>query len=208
MAGKGHQQQAKKISSRYNSSSYCSFLFLFLLSVASLFLIFSFFRASSKSAISLPDHGSLEVSETERSIPCDFSDGVWIHDPKRTARYDDTCKEIFKGWSCISNNKLNARNITKWRWKPKQCDLPTFDPVLFLERYRHTKIGFVGDSLNRNMFVSFVCTLKGVTGHVKKWRPAGADRGFTFLQYNLTIAYHRTNLLARYGGLLVLRMVP
>lgn len=59
--------------------------------------------------------------------------------------------------------------------------------------------GFVGDSLNRNMFVSLFCTLKGVSGAVKKWRPAGADRGFTFLEYNLTIAYHRTNLLARYG---------
>ncbi|KAK9166069.1 hypothetical protein Scep_001260 [Stephania cephalantha] len=59
--------------------------------------------------------------------------------------------------------------------------------------------GFVGDSLNRNMFVSLVCALKKASADVKKWRPAGADRGFTFLQYNLTVAYHRTNLLARYG---------
>ncbi|KAF7843072.1 protein trichome birefringence-like 13 [Senna tora] len=49
------------------------------------------------------------------------------------------------------------------------------------------------------MFVSLFCTLKSVSNEVKKWRPVGADRGFTFLQYNLTIAYHRTNLLARYG---------
>lgn len=49
------------------------------------------------------------------------------------------------------------------------------------------------------MFVSLFCTLKRVPGDVKKWRPVGADRGFTFLQYNLTISYHRTNLLARYG---------
>ncbi|GAA0153422.1 hypothetical protein LIER_11665 [Lithospermum erythrorhizon] len=59
--------------------------------------------------------------------------------------------------------------------------------------------GFIGDSLNRNMFVSLFCTLKSVNKNVKKWRPAGADRGFTFLDYNLTIAYHRTNLLVRYG---------
>ncbi|CAK9167883.1 unnamed protein product [Ilex paraguariensis] len=59
--------------------------------------------------------------------------------------------------------------------------------------------GFVGDSLNRNMFVALFCNLKQVPGEVRKWRPAGADRGFTFLQYNLTIAYHRTNLLACYG---------
>ncbi|KAL5658970.1 hypothetical protein ACJX0J_032133, partial [Zea mays] len=58
---------------------------------------------------------------------------------------------------------------------------------------------FVGDSLNRNMFASLVCMLRGVNGEVRKWRPAGADRGFTFLRYNLTVAYHRTNLLVRYG---------
>ncbi|XP_020095167.1 protein trichome birefringence-like 13 [Ananas comosus] len=49
------------------------------------------------------------------------------------------------------------------------------------------------------MFVSLVCMLTGASGEVKKWRPAGADRGFTFLRYNLTVAYHRTNLLVRYG---------
>ncbi|PHU10348.1 Protein trichome birefringence-like 13 [Capsicum chinense] len=66
------------------------------------------------------------------------------------------------------------------------------------ESLEELSAGFVGDSLNRNMFVSLFCTLKRVSGDVKKWRPAGADRGFTFLKYNLTISYHRTNLLARY----------
>ncbi|XP_057815610.2 protein trichome birefringence-like 13 isoform X2 [Cryptomeria japonica] len=59
--------------------------------------------------------------------------------------------------------------------------------------------GFVGDSLNRNMFVSLVCMLKEASNDARKWRPAHADRGYTFLQYNVTLAYHRTNLLARYG---------
>lgn len=131
---------------------------------------------------------------------CNFSDGKWIYDPAaKAARYDWTCKEIFKGWNCIAGKKSNALDILKWRWKPNACDLPMFDPLHFLERYRDSSIGFIGDSLNRNMFVSLFCTLKGVSGEVRKWRPVGADRGFTFLQYNLTIAYHRTNLLARYG---------
>ncbi|KAF6148263.1 hypothetical protein GIB67_012038 [Kingdonia uniflora] len=69
----------------------------------------------------------------------------------------------------------------------------------FLPWFRNTNIGFVGNSLNRNMFASLVCTLKQVSKEVKKWRPAGADHGFTFLHYNLTVAYHRTNLLAYYG---------
>ncbi|PPS03694.1 hypothetical protein GOBAR_AA16983 [Gossypium barbadense] len=113
---------------------------------------------------------------------CDYSDGSWVYDPNAGFdRYDSSCKEIFKGWNCILNNKSNGRDIIKWRWKPRNCDLPPFDPLQFLHTYRDTNIG-TSPSL---------C--------LKKWRPAGADRGFTFLHYNLTIAYHRTNLLARYG---------
>lgn len=70
---------------------------------------------------------------------------------------------------------------------------------LLLSLFMFNSAGFVGDSLNRNMFVSLFCSLKRVPGEVRKWRPFGADRGFTFLEYNLTIAYHRTNLLVRHG---------
>ncbi|WJZ84186.1 hypothetical protein VitviT2T_003801 [Vitis vinifera] len=96
---------------------------------------------------------------------------MWIYDPGvRSAPYDH--KEIFKGWNCIASNKSNGLDIIKWRWKPKGCDLPRFDPVRFLERFRNTNDGFVGDSLNRNMFVSLFCTLKRVSSEVRKWRPA------------------------------------
>ncbi|XP_057416709.1 protein trichome birefringence-like 13 isoform X1 [Lotus japonicus] len=171
------------------------FPLLSLLCFSSIFLLLSQFTTTTTPSSSHPlrtfqiNHGS-----------CDFSHGTWIHDASRIPRYDNTCKEIFKGWNCISGNKSNAGELAKWRWKPNGCDLPQFDPVGFLQSHTHISIGFVGDSLNRNMFVSLFCTLKSVSDvQVKKWRPAGADRGFTFLPYNLTIAYHRTNLLARYG---------
>uniref|UniRef100_A0A453BFU2 Uncharacterized protein n=1 Tax=Aegilops tauschii subsp. strangulata TaxID=200361 RepID=A0A453BFU2_AEGTS len=134
---------------------------------------------------------------------CDYAAGGWVPDSSAEShlRYDHTCKEIFKGWNCIANGKRNGCALLRWRWKPAGCELlPRLDPLRFLERHRNTNIGFVGDSLNRNMFVSLICMLRGVNGEVRKWRPAGADRGFTFLRYNLTLAYHRTNLLVRYGS--------
>lgn len=172
---------------------WCSTTFFFL--ILFLLLIFSVFRESGI-------FGRVSLIDYNYSSSCDYSDGMWVHDPTIRFRYDQTCKEIFKGWNCISSNKSNARDLLLWRWKPKSCHLPHLDPLHFLNRFRHKSIGFVGDSLNRNMFVSLVCTLKRASSEVRKWRPVGADRGFTFLQYNLTIAYHRTNLLARYGGLL------
>ncbi|KAL5162711.1 Protein trichome birefringence-like 13 [Glycine soja] len=172
---------------------------LSILCFISIFFLLSQFKSTSTSHHSLPTF-QIEKHEYHRGS-CDYSDGTWIHDPSRTPRYDNTCKEIFKGWNCLSAHKSNAPHLSTWRWQPRLCDLPQFDPAEFLRTHTHTNIGFVGDSLNRNMFVSLFCSLKSVSdGQIKKWRPAGADRGFTFLAYNLTIAYHRTNLLARFGS--------
>ncbi|KAK7252237.1 hypothetical protein RIF29_36051 [Crotalaria pallida] len=181
------------------------FPLLSLLFFSSIFFLLSQFSNTSTSTTTSSTSNSLRTFHHHHHHPhpsCDYSIGQWIRHQHHstTPRYDHTCKEIFKGWNCISGNKSNARDLATWRWKPDGCDLPQFDPIGFLHSYRHTSIGFVGDSLNRNMFVSLFCILKSAyNGQVKKWRPAGADRGFTFLDYNLTIAYHRTNLLARYG---------
>lgn len=75
---------------------------------------------------------------------CDYSDGSWIYDPDAgSQRYDGSCKEIFKGWNCVLNNKSNALEITKWRWKPNGCHLPPLDPLKFLQTYRDISIGLM-----------------------------------------------------------------
>ncbi|KAL5988317.1 Protein trichome birefringence-like 13 [Asimina triloba] len=184
-------------------SSYTTLLSLSLIVFAS-FLLFYL----SSSADAPPDsiysnlHQSGPTFNEGRKVgsaSCDYLDGIWVRDPTVRMRYDHTCKEIFKGWNCIASNKSNARDLIEWRWQPKECDLPPLDAVRFLQLFRDRNIGFIGDSLNRNMFVALVCALKRASGEVRKWRPVGADRGFTFLQYNLTVSYHRTNLLVRYG---------
>ncbi|GLT47581.1 hypothetical protein SLA2020_212680 [Shorea laevis] len=183
------------------------FPLLSLLCFMSIFFLLSLSRRASISStqqhspsFQINTSSIYNVDNLGSGSECDYSRGSWIYDPDvRFERYDSSCKEIFKGWNCGLNNKSNAQEIVKWRWTPRNCPLPQLDPLRFLETYKDTNIGFIGDSLNRNMFVSLFCTLKRVSGEVKKWRPPGADRGFTFLQYNLTIAYHRTNLLVRYS---------
>ncbi|TYJ26497.1 hypothetical protein E1A91_A07G123600v1 [Gossypium mustelinum] len=164
--------------------------------------LFPLLKASISSSTTHPQFlhfKPIDANPTTRSNPsatgdssCDYSNGSWVYYPNAGFdRYDSSCKGIFKGWNCILNNKSNGRDIIKWRWKPRNCDLPPFDPLQFLHSYRGTNNGFIGDSLNRNMFVSLFCTLKRVSNDVKKWRPAGVDRGFTFLHYNLTIGDFR-----------------
>ncbi|KAF6173562.1 hypothetical protein GIB67_025937 [Kingdonia uniflora] len=130
-----------------------------------------------------------ENSVTQNLSPlCNYTNGSWVYDPKgKVTRYDSTCKEIFKGWNCISSNKSNARDISNWLWKPNDCSLPQFDPVQFLQRFRNTNIGFVGDSLNRNMFVSLVCTLKRVSKEVKSGDQLGQIADLHFVATTLLL---------------------
>ncbi|XP_078151150.1 TRICHOME BIREFRINGENCE-LIKE 13 [Carex rostrata] len=168
------------------------------LSLLSLFLLFLLYSLSFNFTSRSPDPSPPVLP---RSAPCNYSEGKWIRNPDPIKpRYDQSCKEIYKGWNCIANAKSNGQDLLRWRWQPSGCELPLADPVSFLERYRNTNIGFVGDSLNRNMYISLVCMLRSASSEVRKWRPAGADKGLTFVRYNLTLAYHRTYLLARYGS--------
>lgn len=143
-AARDHYHSKRKHSlATVTSSCYSSYLFISLLCSASLFLAFSLFRTSPVTRHHHHHHpGGILHSETKSSPSCDYSDGRWIYDPTvRSPRYDNTCKEIYKGWSCLASNKSNAFDIVKWRWKPNHCDLPQFDPLLFLQSYRDTNIG-------------------------------------------------------------------
>lgn len=140
---RSHLHQTKKVP---------LFPFLSLLCFISIFLLLSLIRK-----ISVPSQSrqSFQFRRSDESDPgashgsCDYSDGTWVYDPSaRSARYDNTCKEIFKGWNCISGNKSNARDLINWRWKPRQCDLPSFDPEAFLRKYRDTSIGTLSFSLS------------------------------------------------------------
>ncbi|KAH1038896.1 hypothetical protein J1N35_040639 [Gossypium stocksii] len=63
----------------------------------------------------------IDANPTTRSDPsttgdssCDYSDGSWVYDPNAGFdRYNSCCKEIFKGWNCILNNKFNGKDISK-----------------------------------------------------------------------------------------------
>ncbi|CAH9074743.1 unnamed protein product [Cuscuta epithymum] len=89
--------------------------------------------------------------------------------------------------------------INSWKWVPEGCDLPRIDPAGFLSRMRNRNIGFVGDSLNENFLVSFLCILRVGDEGARKWKRKGAWRGAYFPKFNVTIGYHRAVLLAKYG---------
>lgn len=88
--------------------------------------------------------------------------------------------------------------INSWRWEPQDCVLNRVDPEKFLGMMRNKNIGLVGDSLNENFLVSFLCILRVADEGAKKWKRKGAWRGAYFPKFNVTVAYHRAVLLAKY----------
>ncbi|KAJ7961173.1 Protein trichome birefringence-like [Quillaja saponaria] len=85
-----------------------------------------------------------------------------------------------------------------WRWQPRHCDLPRFNATALLERLRNKRLVFVGDSLNRNQWVSIVClveksippTLKSMSTIVN-----GSLSIFKAKEYNATIEFYWAPLL-------------
>ncbi|KAL7119228.1 hypothetical protein ACP275_02G050800 [Erythranthe tilingii] len=132
------------------------------------------------------------------SAPCDLFKGKWVLDPSRKPMYDSTCPFHRNSWNCIKNQRENMGRINSWKWVPETCDLNRVDSSGFLNTMRDKNIGFVGDSLNENFLVSFLCTLRSADSGAKKWKRKGAWRGAYFPKYNVTVAYHRTVLLAQY----------
>ncbi|KAG6409048.1 hypothetical protein SASPL_132079 [Salvia splendens] len=88
--------------------------------------------------------------------------------------------------------------INSWKWSPHACDLDRLDPVRFLNLMRDRSIGLVGDSLNENFLVALLCVLRLGDAGARKWKRRGAWRGAYFPKFNVTVAYHRAVLLARY----------
>ncbi|CAH9146876.1 unnamed protein product [Cuscuta epithymum] len=95
------------------------------------------------------------------SIPkCNFFSGKWIYDNTSYPLYrEKECTFLVDDFAC---QKFGRKDILyqHWIWKPKDCDLPRFNATTLLEKLRGKRLVFVGDSLNKNQWMSMVCLLE------------------------------------------------
>ncbi|KAL9231930.1 hypothetical protein vseg_007088 [Gypsophila vaccaria] len=129
---------------------------------------------------------------------CNLFKGKWVFDPNNTTRYDETCPFHRTAWNCLKNKSPKMGTINSYKWAPQSCKLGEIDAIEFMGLMRNKKLGFVGDSLNENFWVAFVCVLRNVDFGGKKWKKFGAWRGVYFPRFNFTVGYHRAVLLSNY----------
>ncbi|KAH0905268.1 hypothetical protein HID58_044771 [Brassica napus] len=130
---------------------------------------------------------------------CDLFSGEWVPNPEAPYYTNTTCWAIHEHQNCMKYGRPDL-GFLKWRWKPKECDLPLFDPYEFLEIVRGKNMAFVGDSVNRNHVQSLICLLSRVEEPEDDSRQQDFDFNFQrwkYKTYNFTIATFWTTHLVR-----------
>ncbi|KAK4344922.1 hypothetical protein RND71_035098 [Anisodus tanguticus] len=80
---------------------------------------------------------------------CDLYIGEWVPDPTSPFYTNRTCYSIEAHQNCMGNGRPDT-DYLYWRWKPRDCELPKFNPKRFLDMMRHKSLAFIGDSIMRN----------------------------------------------------------
>ncbi|KAL7102824.1 hypothetical protein ACP275_08G142100 [Erythranthe tilingii] len=126
---------------------------------------------------------------------CNLFRGEWVYNTSTNPLYDSSCPFIDSEFDCLKFGRPDKQYL-KYSWKPDSCNLPRFDGVDFLRRWKGKKIMFVGDSLSLNQWNSLVCMLhaadpKGRYSFVRK-SPVSY---VTFQDYGVTIFLYTSHYL-------------
>lgn len=117
------------------------------------------------------NEGSPPIKPTTDEKPCNLFEGRWIWNPKGSLYTNTTCSTIPESKNCRKYGRED-NDFVKWRWKPNECELPSFDPKTFLEIVRGKKLAFIGDSVARNQMESLLCLLSQVETPIDVFKDA------------------------------------
>lgn len=103
-----------------------------------------------------------EETNTKVEIKCDYNKGKWVQDKKGPLYNSTSCNTIKEGQNCISHGRPDL-DFLFWKWFPYQCNLPRFDPNIFLKILKNKHLAFIGDSMARNQLESLICMLSSIS---------------------------------------------
>ncbi|WMV47175.1 hypothetical protein MTR67_040560, partial [Solanum verrucosum] len=133
---------------------------------------------------------------------CNIFDGNWVWEESYPLYQSEDCIFLDEGFRC-SENGMPDNFYTKWRWQPKDCNLPRFDAKHMLEKLRNQRVVFVGDSIGRNQWESLLCLLSSAVSdnssiYEVNGSPITKHTGsliIKFNDYNSTVEYYRASFL-------------
>lgn len=143
--------------------------------------------AGSKDLVNVSD--SADGNQTPaKEKKCDLFTGDWIPNPSGPLYTNETCDFIESHQNCMMNGRPDTGYLY-WRWNPRNCELPEFEPQRFLETMRNKSWALIGDSISRNHVQSLLCMLSKVEKPVGIYHDEDyKSRTWLFPSYNLNIS--------------------
>lgn len=122
---------------------------------------------------------------------CDVFYGKWVFNRSITPFYTEkTCPYLDRQVSCIKNGREDS-DYLHWEWQPHDCILPRFSPEIALSKLQGKRLMFVGDSLQRGQWQSFVCLVQSIIPKDQKSMKRGRVHSvFRAKEYNATIEFY------------------
>ncbi|KAH7866481.1 hypothetical protein Vadar_021000 [Vaccinium darrowii] len=162
--------------------------------------IFKFKSCSKKGTIPKSDERTIEDDPVKEEIDdrfefdpneCSVAHGKWVFNSSLKPLYTDrTCPYLDRQFSCAKNGRPDS-DYRHWEWQPDDCMLPKFNPKVALQKIRGKRLMFVGDSLQRNQWESFVCLVEFVVPKDQKSMRMGRSHSvFQVKEYNATIEFY------------------
>lgn len=105
--------------------------------------------------------GQVPVNDDHGPRICDIFSGEWVRDSTGPQYTYKSCDTIQHHQNCLQNGRPDSGYIY-WRWQPRDCELPRFNPRRFLDLMRKKSMAFIGDSISRNHLESLLCILSQV----------------------------------------------
>ncbi|KAG6533259.1 hypothetical protein ZIOFF_007125 [Zingiber officinale] len=139
---------------------------------------------------------SSSTSVSNQEAECDLFSGRWVFDDETRPLYSGTqCKYMHDEVACEKYGRRDLKH-QQWRWQPNGCDIPRFDAHELLTRLKGKRMVFVGDSLNRNQWVSMVCMVESIVSSEKKSMIYnGSLLSFRAKDFNASIDFYWSPLL-------------
>ncbi|KAL6998454.1 Protein trichome birefringence-like 34 [Sarracenia purpurea var. burkii] len=133
--------------------------------------------------------------DTAATSHCNLFSGKWVFDNGKSYYREKECRFMSDQLACEKFGRQDL-SFQNWRWKPHSCDLPRFNATALLERLRNKRLVFVGDSLNRNQWVSMVCLVDSfIPPGLKSMHTNGSLITFMSTEHNASIEFYWAPLL-------------
>ncbi|KAK9075640.1 hypothetical protein SSX86_003966 [Deinandra increscens subsp. villosa] len=171
---------------------------LFLLQVQ-LFLVVTLAKTQIPLSSSYINNISSSISSSSlrrggrRLLGCDLFKGKWVVDNSSPLYASSSCPFIDPEFDCLKHGRLDTRYL-KYSWQPDSCNLPRFNALGLLSKWKGKKVMFVGDSLSENMWQSLACLLHA-SSPTSSFQQGLPLTSLMFPDYGLTIYLYRTTHL-------------